>query len=209
MSDVVTLAAEVRGRSGKGGARETRRAGHIPAVIYGNKQEPLSVAVDALEIGKLLRRPGFMTHVFELDVKGGTKERVLPRAVQNDPVTGQPLHVDFMRFSASSRVEVEVAVRFENEAKAPGLKKGGVLNVVLHTIALECNPDSIPESIVVDLAGLELGDVVHLDALTLPPGVALAEADAQAPVASITAPTSEVVAEEEAEGEGEAGGPTA
>jgi len=201
MADVVTLAAEVRGRAGKGGARESRRAGRIPAVVYGNKQEPLLIAVDQLELHKHLRRPGFMAHVFELDVKGGRRERVLPREVQHDPVSGQPIHIDFMRFSATTRIAVEVEVRFDNEDKSPGIKQGGVLNVVMHTIELLCNPDNIPEFIAVDLTGLDLGDVVHLDAVKLPEGVEVASADPRATVASIAAPSSEVVTEAPAEEE--------
>ena len=194
MSDVVPLAAEVRGRAGKGGAREQRREGRIPAIIYGNNQEPLMIAVDSIALNVHLRRPGFMAHVFEIDVNG-TKERVLPRDVQHDPVSGKALHVDFMRFSAETEITVEVEVKFINEDKSPGLKKGGVLNVVLHAVELVCKPDGIPESLTVDLAGLELGDVVHVDALSLPDGVTLADADLTATVATIAAPSSEEVAE--------------
>jgi large subunit ribosomal protein L25 len=202
MSDVVSLAAEPRGRAGKGGAREHRRAGRIPAVIYGNKQEPVLIALDGAELLKHLRRPGFMAHVFEITVDGA-RERVLPREVQHDPVSGKPLHVDFMRFSAETRIHVEVQVKFENEDKAPGLKKGGVLNVVHHTLDLVCSPDAIPESLTVDLTGLELGDVIHADGIKLPEGVELGEDDPQATIASIAAPSTEEVAEPAAEEEGE------
>jgi large subunit ribosomal protein L25 len=202
MSDVVSLAAEVRGRAGKGGAREYRRAGRIPAVIYGNKQEPVLIALDGVELLKHLRRPGFMAHVFEITVDGA-RERVLPREVQHDPVSGKPLHVDFMRFSAETRIHVEVQVKFENEDKAPGLKKGGVLNVVHHTLDLICSPDAIPESLTVDLTGLELGDVIHADAIRLPEGVELGEDDPQATIASIAAPSTEKIAAPAAEEEGE------
>jgi large subunit ribosomal protein L25 len=202
MSDVVSLAAEPRGRAGKGGAREHRRAGRIPAVIYGNKQEPVLIALDGVELLKHLRRPGFMAHVFEIIVDGA-RERVLPREVQHDPVSGKPLHVDFMRFSAETRIHVEVQVKFENEDKAPGLKKGGVLNVVHHTLDLVCSPDAIPESVIVDLTGLELGDVIHADAIKLPEGVELGEDDPQATIASIAAPSTEEIAAQPAEEEGE------
>jgi large subunit ribosomal protein L25 len=198
MSDIVSLAAEPRGRAGKGGAREHRRAGRIPAVIYGNKQEPVLIALDGTELLKHLRRPGFMAHVFEITVNGA-RERVLPREVQHDPVSGKPLHVDFMRFGAETKVSVEVSVTFANEGNSPGLKKGGVLNAVLHSIELLCMPDGIPESLVVDLSGLEIGDVIHLNAVKLPVGVELAESDLQATVASITAPRVEPVVEEAAE----------
>lgn len=200
MADVFPLTAEVRGRAGKGGAREQRRAGRVPAVIYGNKQEPLMIALDGAEALRHLRRPGFMAHVFEIAVDG-RKERVLPREVQHDPVSGKPLHVDFMRFSASTRVDVEVAVRFENEDKSPGLKRGGVLNIVQHSIVLVCKPDAIPEYVTVDLAGLEMGDVVHLNSIALPEGVEVGEDDPQATIASIAAPSTEEVAEPEAEEE--------
>jgi large subunit ribosomal protein L25 len=202
MSDVVSLAAELRRRAGKGGAREYRRAGRIPAVIYGNKQEPVLIALDGVELLKHLRRPGFMAHVFEIIVDGA-RERVLPREVQHDPVSGKPLHVDFMRFSAETRIHVEVQVKFENEDKAPGLKKGGVLNVVHHTLDLVCSPDAIPESVTVDLTGLELGDVIHADAIKLPEGVELGEDDPQATIASIAAPSTEEVAAPAAGEEGE------
>ncbi len=194
MPDVVSLAAELRGRAGKGGARESRRAGRVPAVIYGNKQEPVLIALDGAELLKHLRRPGFMAHVFEITV-AGARERVLPREVQHDPVSGKPLHVDFMRFGAETRIHVEVRVKFENEDKAPGLKKGGVLNVVHHTLDLVCSPDAIPESVTVDLNGLELGDVIHADAIELPAGVELGEDDPQATIASIAAPSTEEIAE--------------
>lgn len=194
MPDVVSLTAELRGRAGKGGARENRRAGRIPAVIYGNKQEPVLIALDGAELLKHLRRPGFMAHVFEINV-AGARERVLPREVQHDPVSGKPLHVDFMRFGAETRIHVEVRVTFANEDKAPGLKKGGVLNIVHHTLDLVCSPDAIPESVTVDLAGLELGDVIHADAISLPEGVELGEDDKQATIASIAAPSTEEIAE--------------
>jgi large subunit ribosomal protein L25 len=202
MPDVVSLAAELRGRAGKGGARESRRAGRIPAVIYGNKQEQVLIAIDGTELLKQLRRPGFMAHVFEITV-AGARERVLPRGVQHDPVSGKPLHVDFMRFGAETRIHIEVQVKFANEDKAPGLKKGGVLNVVHHTLDLVCSPDAIPESVTVDLTGLELGDVVHADAISLPEGVELGEDDPQATIASIAAPSTEEIAAPAAEEEPE------
>lgn len=202
MADVVSLAAEVRSRSGKGGAREQRRAGRIPGVIYGNRQDPLMIALDGTEMLKHLRRPGFMAHVFEIVVEG-RKERVLPREVQHDPVSGKPLHVDFMRFSATTKINVDVEVRFENEDKSPGLKRGGVLNIVRHTIELICRPDAIPECVRVDLTGLEMGDVVHLDTITLPADVEIGEDNPQATIASIASPSTEEIAEPAAEEEAE------
>lgn len=205
MSDLMTLTAQPRRRAGTGGARATRRAGRIPAVIYGNAEASLMISIDASDLAKHLRKPGFLTHVFEIDVDG-QKERVLPRDVQHDPVSGRPLHVDFMRFGAGTRLSVEVEIRFENEDKAPGLRKGGVLNVVMRTIALECSPDAIPQAVGIDLTGLEVGDVIHLGAVALPAGATLAEADPDATIASIAAPTSEEAAAPAAEGEAEAAG---
>lgn len=201
MSEAITLVATPRQRLGKGGARAARRAGQLPAVIYGNRQEPIAVTLDPLPLDKPLHTPGFFSRVFEIDVDG-TKERVLARDVQHHPVTGAPLHIDFMRFSATGTVDVGVDVVFVNEAACPGLKKGGVLNVVLHAVDVTCRPDAIPSRLTVDLTGLEIGDVVHLSAVPLPPGVELSGADAEATVASIAAPTI-AAPEAEAEAEGE------
>lgn len=203
MSDLLTLNAEIRSRAGTGGARETRRGGRIPAVIYGDAQDVLMISLDAGELGRHLRRPGFLTHVFEIDV-GGNKERVLPRDVQQDPVSGRPLHVDFMRFGAGTKITVEVDIEFLNEDKAPGLKKGGVLNVVMRSIELVCRPDAIPQSVTVDLAGLDVGDVIHVGAVALPAGAELA--DTEATVASIAAPTTEAAKRQGDEGEAGAEG---
>lgn len=202
MADTITLKTEPRHRAGKGGARATRREGRIPAIIYGNNQAPTMVAVDANALGQQLRKPGFFAHVVELDL-GTAKERVLPRDVQLDPVTDRPLHVDFLRFSAATRVNVEVQVKFDNEDKAPGLKQGGVLNIVLHTLELICRPDAIPESVRVDLTGLGIGDVVHVNQVALPADVELGDYEEDATVATIAAPSTEEVAEaaEPAEGE--------
>jgi large subunit ribosomal protein L25 len=139
--------------------------------------------------------------VFEIDIDG-TKERVLARDLQKDPVTEAPLHVDFMRFSATTTFEVDVELVFENEEESPGLKFGGVLNVVMRTIPLICRPDAIPESISVDLTGLEIGDVIHIGKLSIPASAELAITDPEATVATIAAPTIAPVEEEEAE-EGE------
>ncbi len=203
MSDAITLAAEARERAGKGAARQTRRDGRVPAVIYGNKQAPVMISLETRELVKQVRGQGFFSHVFEIQV-GGKKERVLARDLQKDPVTDAPLHVDFMRFSATTTFEVDVELVFENEEESPGLKFGGVLNVVMRTIPLICRPDAIPESITVDLTGLEVGDVIHIGKLPIPDSAELAITDPEATVATIAAPT--VAAAEEEEGvEGEEG----
>jgi large subunit ribosomal protein L25 len=205
MTETTTLTAELRSRAGTGGARETRRNGRTPAVIYGNKTEPMMISLDSAELARQVRRHGFLNHVFDINV-GGRQERVIPRDVQNHPLTGRPLHVDFMRVSATTEISVDVEVVFLNDDKAPGLKRGGVLNVVMRTIPLECRPDAIPEQLTVDLTGLEIGDTVHLSAITLPPGVTLADGDGDATVASIAPPTAEAAPTAAAEGEETAAG---
>jgi large subunit ribosomal protein L25 len=207
MSDVVTLVTEARPRAGRGGARQARRDGRIPAVIYGNKEPSTLITIAASELHKHLRQHGFMSRVFEIAIDG-RKQRVLPREVQTDPVSGKLVHVDFMRFSATSRIAVEVEVIFQNEAQCAGLKRGGVLNIVQHEVELICTPGEIPEAIYIDLAGLEVGDVIHAEALALPAGAELA-GDADTTIATIAAPTVEVAPAEAEEGAGaELGGIT-
>ncbi|HER27179.1 MAG TPA: 50S ribosomal protein L25/general stress protein Ctc [Rhodospirillales bacterium] len=196
MAQAATLNAELRERAGKGAARATRRAGRVPAVIYGNKQDPVIITLDPLELSMELRGPGFFSRVFELQVDGA-KHRVLPRDLQLHPVTDIPMHVDFMRFSAKTRLAIDVAVIFENEEESPGIKGGGVLNIVRHTIELMCSPDSIPESLSVDLTGLEVGDSVHISSIKLPDDVELTIVDRDFTVATIAAPTIIVDVEEE------------
>lgn len=202
MADTISLAAEARERAGKGAARQTRRDGRVPAVIYGNKQAPVMISLESKGLLKQIRGHGFFSHVFEIDIDG-TKEKVLARDLQKDPVTEAPLHVDFMRFSATTTFEVDVEVVFENEEESPGLKFGGVLNVVMRTIPLICRPDAIPESISVDLTGLEVGDVIHIGKLPIPASAELAITDPEATVATIAAPTIAPVEEEEEAEEGE------
>lgn len=199
MSELVTFHAEERARKGKGGARECRRAGQIPAVIYGSGQPPAAVAIAAKELQKELRRPGFLSHVYAIEL-GGRSERVLAREVQVDPVSDKPIHVDFMRVAATTRVHVDVAIVFINEAGAPGLRSGGVLNVVQHTVELVCTPDAIPERLEVDLTGLDIGDVVHANQLKLPEGVEFAAGQRVSTIATIAPPTTiKIEAEEAAE----------
>ena len=203
MSDVVELPAEQRERAGKGPARAARRAGQVPGVIYGAKKDPIMIAVENKQLNKLLHSGGFFSTLFDLKV-GSKAERVLPRDVQFDPVTDQPVHVDFLRVSAATSVNVEVAVNFLNEDKCPGLTEGGVLNVVRYEIELTCRADAIPQQIDIDLTGLQIGDGVHISMVKLPDGVAPTITDRDFTIATIAAPT--VVTEEAAEaaeGEGE------
>ena len=197
MPEAYTIAAEARDRAGKGAARATRRAGRVPAVIYGNKQTPVMISLDPVELHQQLRKTGFFAHIFEVNVNGDA-HRVLARDVQYDPVTDRPLHVDFMRFSAQTRININVGVIFINEEVSPGLKSGGVLNIVRHEVELVCSPESIPESLTVDLTGLEMGDSVHISDIDLPEGVQPTITDRDFTIVTIATPTVLTV-EEEAE----------
>ncbi len=204
MTDIISIDADARERVGKGGARETRRSGRIPAIIYGAEKEPAAVSVDSKELRKQMRGGGFFSNVYEINV-GGEKHRVLARDLQRHPVSGAPLHVDFMRFSASTRVNVDVDVVFINEDAAPGLKLGGVLNIVSHSVPLICKPDEIPQNITIDLTGLAIGDVIHVKTLNIPASAELSLSDPDATIATIAAPTVAAAEDEEtAEGEGAA-----
>ena len=188
MSETVTFAAERRQPRGKGGAREARRAGRVPAIIYGRDQEPMAISVDLVALDKQLHSQGFFARVFEIDVEG-RRVRALVRECQRDPVLGRPLHVDFLSVSAATMVDVNVDVLFENEDKSPGIRNGGVLNVVLHQIPLRCQADQIPDNDKIQLSALDIGDVVHLTDVILPAGTEVSAADAEATVASIAAPS--------------------
>ncbi|WP_422365202.1 50S ribosomal protein L25/general stress protein Ctc [Pelagibius sp.] len=205
MSDVVELPAQERERAGKGPARAARRAGQVPGVIYGAKKDPIMIAVENKQLNKLLHSGGFFSTLFDLKV-GAKAERVLPRDVQFDPVTDQPVHVDFLRVSAATSVNVEVAVNFLNEDDCPGLKEGGVLNVVRYEIELSCRADAIPQQIDIDLTGLQVGDGIHISMVKLPDGVEPTITDRDFTIATIAAPTVATETEEAAEGEAAAEG---
>lgn len=209
MSEVHSLGAQPRARAGKGAARQTRREGRVPGVIYGNKQEPVMISVDPTELTRELHKPGFFATLFDLELEG-TKHRVLPRDVQFDPVTDRPIHVDFLRVAADTKVHVNVPVVFLNEAASPGLKRGGVLNIVRHEIELICAADRIPHELTVDLTGLDIGDSIHISAIKLPEDVTPAITDRDFTVATIVAPSAQKGEAEAAAaaGEGEAAAPS-
>ena len=194
MADVSSMSAEPRQAFGKGAARAARRAGLVPGVIYGTGLDTVSVAIDSKTFSLEYNKGGFFSRLYELEL-GGDKMRVLPRDVQLHPVSDKPLHVDFLRLTADSRINVEVAVQFANDEESPGIKRGGVLNVVRHTVELNCRADSIPEAIIVDLTGLDIGASVHISHISLPDGVTPTITDRDFTVATIAAPT--VVEEEE------------
>ena len=195
------LKAETRERVGKGSSRELRRNGLIPAVIYGDKQAPVSIALSTKEVTMKIHAGGFMTTVAVIDVNG-EKIRVLPKDYQLDPVRDFTMHVDFLRVSKDSQVTVEVPVHFENEEKSPGLKAGGVLNIVRHEVELNVSANDIPEFLSVDLFGLKVGDAVHISNIKLPKGATPVITDRDFTIATIVAPAGGV--KEEAEGEAEA-----
>jgi large subunit ribosomal protein L25 len=206
MSDQLTLSAEPRERAGKGASRALRREGRVPAVIYGDKKEPVTIHVEEKALVKLLMTGHFSNSVIEVDL-GGKVQRTLPKDVAFHPVTDRPLHVDFLRLNKDSTVEVSVPVLFINEETSPGLKRGGVLNVVRHDLELICDSDKIPDDIQIDLAGYDVGDAIHISAVTLPAGAKSAITDRDFTIATIIAPsalkssTGDTTVDGEAEGE--------
>ncbi|MGE0627388.1 MAG: 50S ribosomal protein L25/general stress protein Ctc [Hyphomicrobiaceae bacterium] len=170
MADIIEIKASARPRAGKGAARSVRREGKVPGVIYGDKREPDAIAVDGNDLQKIVQRGRFLSTIYDVDVEG-RKTRVLPRDLQLDPVTDFPIHVDFQRVSPASRVRVQVPVRFINEAASPGLKRGGVLNIVRHEVEVVSPPDTIPDVFEFDLTGLEIGRSIHISAINMPENV--------------------------------------
>ncbi len=201
MSEKYAINAEVREISGKGPARRLRNEGRIPAIIYGGNGGPVSVSLNLSEFRQEYRRPGFFTRLYDLKMKSDTL-RVLPRDVQLHPVTESPLHADFLRYVKGAQITVFVAVRFEGHEECEGLKRGGVVNVVRHEVELLCPVESIPDALVINLAGLNIGDSVHISQIDLPEGVTPTITDRDFTVATVAAPTIHV---EETEAEGEEG----
>ena len=203
MSEQLTLPAEARERAGKGASRALRREGRVPAVIYGDKKDAISVHVEEKLLSKLLSSGHFMNTVVMVDA-GGTPHRTLPKDVQFHPVTSRPIHVDFLRIGEHSKVNVNVPVRFDDEEQSPGIKRGGVLNVVRHELELICDAAKIPDEIHISLAGLEIGDAIHISQVELPEGSKSAIDDRDFTVATVVAPSAmKQTEEEEAAPEGE------
>ena len=188
MAAVETISAEARDRAGKGAARESRRNGRVPAVIYGDKKEPTLISLDPKQIDKLIHKKTFYATLLDVEL-AGQKHRVLPRDVQFDPVTDRTLHVDFQRIGKDTKVHVNVAVVVRNEAASPGIKRGGVLNIVRHEIEFYCRADSIPENITISLAGTDIGHSIHISHIKLPDGVRPVITDRDFTVATVAAPT--------------------
>ena len=169
MPEITALSAELRVQAGKGPARATRRMGRVPGIIYGGGEAPVLISLEPRELSRALAKRGFFATLVDVSVDGAT-HRTLPREVQLHPATDAPLHVDFMRVAGNSRVTVQVPVAFVNQEMSIGLRRGGILNIVRHAIELNCPVDAIPDHLTVDLNGLDIGDSVHISAVTLPEG---------------------------------------
>lgn len=188
MSEKMTLAAETREQVGKGASRLLRREGRVPAVIYGNKETPQGVHVEEKALVKALMTGHFFNSVVMIDV-GGKPVRTIPKDVQFHPVSERPLHADFLRISEHATVRVEVPVHFIDETLSPGIKRGGVLNIVRHELELVCDAASIPEEIAISLAGLDVGDSIHISSVVLPAGSTSAITDRDFTIATVVAPS--------------------
>ena len=186
MPEIMSLSAERRAQAGKGAARATRRMGRVPGIIYGGKQGAVLISLEPQELSRAVVKRGFLAMLVDVKVDD-TIERTLPREVQYHPVTDKPLHVDFMRVGADTPVTVTVPVVFVNHELSIGLRRGGILNVVRHGVELSCQADSIPDQLVVDLNGLDIGDSVHASAVSFPSGSRPTITDRDFTIASIGA----------------------
>ena len=184
-SEIIALKATARPRAGKGAARQARREGNVPAVIYGDNQSPEIIALEYNELWKQILKGHFTASVFDIDIAGKGKIRVIPRDVQVDPVKDFPIHVDFLRVGKDGIIRVAVPVKFTNEALSPGLKRGGILNIVRHEVEVFCPYDRIPDTFEINLEGLEIGKSIHISAVALPDGVSPVIANRDFTIATI------------------------
>ena len=196
MSDITTISATERERVGKGSARAARRAGLVPAVIYGNKKAPVGINMQSREITKIVHQAGIYGRLLEIDV-AGSKSTVLARDIQFHPVSDVIMHMDFLRVSSSATVAVAIAVEFINEDTCPGIRVGGVLNIVRHEVELNCPASAIPEKITIDLDGVKIGDSIHISSIPLPDGVTPTITDRDFTVATLASPGGGVKNEDE------------
>lgn len=201
-----TLQAAIRDGAGKGAARAARRAGQTPAVIYGDNQAPVTITLESKELRRHLAAT-FFTHVYTLDV-AGTSHQVLPRDVQFCPLTEQPMHVDFLRVSAKTKISVKVPLEFINSEKAPGIKEGGLLNIVQHDVELRVSHNNIPEHITIDLSGRVIGDSIHLEDIKLPEGAEIIGGQ-NVTLATIAVPKATIDSDADAENAADAVAPAA
>lgn len=189
MSETLTLSAETRDRVGKGASRALRRTGRVPAVIYGNKQDPVGIHVEEKALMKLLMTGHFMNSVVMIEGVDGKAVRTLPKNVTFDPVSDRPVHADFLRISEHAQVTVAVPVVFVDEEASPGIRRGAVLNIVRHELELIVDASDIPDQIEVSLKGTDVGDSIHISNVTLPKGVASAITDRDFTIATLVAPS--------------------
>jgi len=188
MANIGSIEAQVRTLVGTGGARAVRREGRLPGVVYGGGQDPVMISIDPRMIEKDARSSAFFTKLYELNI-GGKKERVLPRDLQLHVVKDHPIHIDFMRVVKGDRIHVSIPILFINEDKSPGIKRGGMLNIVVHELDLACSADNIPEKIVFDLTGRDLHQSIHLSDLDLPKDAVALHMDPEGTIATIIAPS--------------------
>jgi large subunit ribosomal protein L25 len=170
MATVKELKATARPAGGKGAARAERRAGRVPGVIYGNNEPPVTISVDDADLRQRILAGRFLTTIYDIDLEG-KKHRVIPRDFHLDPVRDFPLHVDFMRLGEGATIRVSVPLHIQNAEAAPGVKRGGTVNIVTHTIDLVCSVDNIPQFVEADVSDLEISHSLHLSDITLPAGV--------------------------------------
>ncbi len=190
MAETDIFYCEVREQSGTGAARAARREGWVPGVLYGGGDNPVAIRLRYNEVNKAFLAGRMKAHMAKIDVPGQTElQPVIAREVQVDPVMGFPMHVDLLRVSESTRIDVDVPVRFLNEEESPGLKRGGVLNVVRHTVELNAPAGAIPEFLEADVTGMDIGDVVHISNVNLPTGVTPRISDRDFTIATIAAPS--------------------
>ena len=202
MSEQLTLPAEARERAGKGASRAMRREGRVPAVIYGNKEDPVAIHLEEKALVKMMSNGHFMNSVVMIDLAGAAT-RALPKDVQFHPVTDRPMHVDFLRISEHAQVTVAVPIRFVGEEESRGLRRGGVINAVRHELELVCDAAEIPDEIEISLAGLDIGDSLHISAVTLPKGVESAITDRDFTIATIVPSSGSVMEAQDAAAEAE------
>jgi large subunit ribosomal protein L25 len=186
MPEITTLSAELRASAGKGAARATRRSGRVPGIIYGENKDPVLISLEPRELSRALANRSFFATLVDVTVDG-TVHHTLPREVQHHPATDAPMHVDFMRVGGNTQVTVTVPVIFTNPEMSPGIRRGGILNIVRHGIELSCPVDKIPDQLVVELNGLEIGDSIHISRVIIPEGCRPTISERDFTIASIAA----------------------
>ncbi|MEM1140688.1 MAG: 50S ribosomal protein L25/general stress protein Ctc [Pseudomonadota bacterium] len=202
MSKSYEIEASGRDTLGTSSARAVRNAGRVPAVVYGGDEPPEHIAVEERDLVKSIQRGNFLATLFQVK-RDGSQTRCIPRDVQYHPVTDRPLHVDFLRLGEGARVNLMIPVNFLNEEKCPGLKRGGVLNVVRHEVELNCSVDAIPEALELDLGEAVIGDSLKISSITLPPDTQTIITDRDFTIATIAAPSGLSVDDEEGAADGE------